>query len=90
MSRTVESLEVTPESPWLGLHSFGEATQKYFFGRDDELRELFRRVEHKTLTVIFSKSGLGRTSLLQDFLTLSRLDRFAFYPYFSDDPYAPF
>jgi hypothetical protein len=29
------------------------------------LRELFRRVEHRTLTVIFGKSGLGKTSLLQ-------------------------
>ncbi|HKM58953.1 MAG TPA: hypothetical protein VJX28_09400 [Chthoniobacterales bacterium] len=65
MSSAVESLKVTPESPWLGLRSFGEATQKYFFGRDDELRDLFRRVEHKTLTIIFGKSGLGKTSLLQ-------------------------
>lgn len=64
MSSAAERIEVTPESPWLGLHSFAEATQKYFFGRDDELRDLFRRVEHKTLTVIFGKSGLGKTSLL--------------------------
>lgn len=34
MNKMVESLEATPESPWLGLHSFSEVTQKYFFGRD--------------------------------------------------------
>ena len=64
MTGSRDSAEVTPESPWLGLHSFSEATEGYFFGRDDELRELFRRVEHKTLTIIFGKSGLGKTSLL--------------------------
>jgi WD40 repeat protein len=57
--------EVNPESPWLGLKSFSEATQRYFFGREEELRELFERVEHKPLTVLFGQSGLGKTSLLQ-------------------------
>jgi WD40 repeat protein len=64
MSST-EGPEVTSESPWLGLHSFSESTRNYFFGRDEELRELFERVEHKPLTIIFGKSGLGKTSLLQ-------------------------
>ena len=57
--------EVNPESPWLGLKSFSEASQRYFFGREEELRELFERVEHKPLTVLFGQSGLGKTSLLQ-------------------------
>jgi putative ribosome biogenesis GTPase RsgA len=57
--------EVNLESPWLGLDSFSETTQRYFFGHDDELRELFERVEHKSLTVFFGQSGLGKTSLLQ-------------------------
>ena len=76
---TAERFEVTPESPWLGLHSFGEATQKYFFGRDDELRELFRRVDHKTLTIIYGTSGLGKTSLLQAGL-IPRLREAGFLP----------
>jgi WD40 repeat protein len=56
---------VTPESPWLGLKSFEESAAEYFFGRDAEVRELSERVEHKTLTVFFGKSGLGKTSLLR-------------------------
>lgn len=54
-----------PESPWLGLRSFTEETQSYFFGRTVELQEIFERVLHKPLTVLFGQSGLGKTSLIQ-------------------------
>ena len=56
---------VDPESPWLGLRSFSEETQQYFFGRTAELQELLERVVHKSLTVLFGQSGLGKTSLIQ-------------------------
>jgi tetratricopeptide (TPR) repeat protein len=55
---------VDPESPWLGLQSFSEQTQRYFFGRTAELQDLFERVVHKPLTVLFGQSGLGKTSLI--------------------------
>ena len=54
-----------PDSPWLGLQSFSERTQRYFFGRTAELQDLFERVVHKPLTVLFGQSGLGKTSLIQ-------------------------
>jgi len=57
--------EADPESPWLGLRSFGEETQSYFFGRTAELQDFFERVLHKPLTVLFGQSGLGKTSLVQ-------------------------
>ncbi len=57
--------EADPESPWLGLRSFAEETQGYFFGRAEELQEFFERVLHKPLTVLFGQSGLGKTSLIQ-------------------------
>jgi tetratricopeptide (TPR) repeat protein len=53
------------ESPWLGLRSFTEETQSYFFGRSAELQDFFERVLHKPLTVLFGQSGLGKTSLIQ-------------------------
>ena len=56
---------VSPESPWLGLRPFSEDVREYFFGRDAEVRDLFQRVVHKPLTVLFGRSGLGKTSLLQ-------------------------
>jgi hypothetical protein len=52
-------------SPWLGLASFTEETRAYFFGRDEEVAELARRVQRKLLTVLFGQSGLGKTSILR-------------------------
>src|SRR5262249_30278707 len=51
-------------SPWLGLLPFTEGTQRFFFGRDAEIREIFLRVRDHTLTVLFGQSGLGKSSLL--------------------------
>src|ERR1700720_3058002 len=56
---------VSSESPWLGLRPFTEGAREYFFGRDAEVRDIFQRVVHKPLTVLFGRSGLGKTSLLQ-------------------------
>src|SRR5215813_12583206 len=52
-------------NPWLGLASFTEETRAYFFGRDEEVAELARRVQRKLLTVLFGQSGLGKTSILR-------------------------
>src|ERR1700758_4964031 len=56
---------VSPESPWLGLRPFTEGTREYYFGRNAEVRDIFQLVVHKPLTVLFGRSGLGKTSLLQ-------------------------
>ena len=55
---------VDADHPWLGLSPYTEATQEFFFGRDLEVRELFRRVREQPLTILFGQSGLGKTSLL--------------------------
>lgn len=51
--------------PWPGLDAFTEALSPFFFGRDAEADELFRRVRRDQVTLLFGKSGLGKTSLLQ-------------------------
>ena len=56
---------VDPQHPWLGLASFTEETQGYFYGREEEVAELARRVQRKTLTLLFGQSGLGKTSILR-------------------------
>lgn len=53
------------DNPWPGLDAFDEASRRYFNGRDEEIAELLRRVEQSPLTVLFSQSGLGKTSLLR-------------------------
>jgi len=59
-----DALMVDAQHPWLGLASFTESTRAYFYGREDEVAELVRRVQRKTLTVLFGQSGLGKTSIL--------------------------
>jgi len=61
----VTQTSVDPEHPWLGLASFTEETRAYFYGREDEVAELARRVQRKTLTLLFGQSGLGKTSILR-------------------------
>jgi hypothetical protein len=56
---------VDERNPWLGLASFTEETRAYFFGRDEEVAELARRVQRKLLTILFGQSGLGKTSILR-------------------------
>src|ERR1700751_3485960 len=56
---------VDQEHPWLGLASFTEETRGYFYGREDEIAELGRRVQRKNLTILFGQSGLGKTSILR-------------------------
>jgi tetratricopeptide (TPR) repeat protein len=61
------SMEATTDeqNPWLGLASYTEETRAYFYGREDEVAELARRVQRKLLTVLFGQSGLGKTSILR-------------------------
>ncbi len=56
---------VDAEHPWLGLASFTEETRAYFYGREEEIAELGRRVQRKLLTILFGQSGLGKTSILR-------------------------
>jgi WD40 repeat protein len=53
------------DNPWPGLESFEESARDYFHGREAEAGDLLRRVIDAPLTVLFGKSGLGKTSLLK-------------------------
>ncbi|MGB6450281.1 MAG: hypothetical protein WBE92_05975, partial [Steroidobacteraceae bacterium] len=64
-AREIGVASVDADNPWLGLASFTEETRALFFGREQEVAELERRVQRKLLTVLFGKSGLGKTSILQ-------------------------
>jgi hypothetical protein len=54
-----------PTNPWLGLASYTEQDYARFFGRDREIAEVRRLIEREALTVVFGRSGLGKTSLLR-------------------------
>ncbi|HKO57561.1 MAG TPA: WD40 repeat domain-containing protein, partial [Thermoanaerobaculia bacterium] len=53
------------DNPWPGLDPFDEADREYFHGRAAESGELLRLVRREQLTVVFGRSGLGKTSLLK-------------------------
>jgi len=57
---------VTPaQNPWPGLFWYTEDQAHLFFGREAETQELLRLIGRETLTVLFGRSGLGKTSLLR-------------------------
>lgn len=56
---------IDAQNPWPGLSAFDEGARRFFNGRDAESAELARLVSQAPLTVLFGKSGLGKTSLLQ-------------------------
>jgi len=56
---------LSPDNPWPGLDPFDEADRDYFHGRAAESGELLRLVRREPLTVVFGRSGLGKTSLLK-------------------------
>jgi len=61
---TPEIQRLDRENPWPGLTPFNEAAQEFFHGRDEAAADLFRRIRRDLLTVLYGKSGLGKTSLL--------------------------
>ncbi len=52
------------DQPWLGLLPYGEEDSAIFHGRGRETRELSRLIKRETLTVVFGRSGTGKSSLL--------------------------
>ena len=52
-------------NPWPWLDPFTEKSEAFFNGRDDDSAALQRCVLSGMATVLFGKSGLGKTSLLQ-------------------------
>jgi formylglycine-generating enzyme required for sulfatase activity len=54
-----------PDNPWPGLASFTERDAGFFHGRDGEAAALLDIVGAAGLTVLFGKSGLGKSSLLR-------------------------
>jgi tetratricopeptide (TPR) repeat protein len=78
---------VDDSSPWLGLASFTEETSAYFYGREEEVAELSRRVQRKLLTLLFGQSGLGKTSILRAGL-VPRLRRQGYCPIYVRIDYA--
>lgn len=53
------------DNPFKGLHYYSEDDSKLFFGREQETEDLLRLIKRDSLSVLFARSGLGKTSLLR-------------------------
>jgi formylglycine-generating enzyme required for sulfatase activity/ABC-type dipeptide/oligopeptide/nickel transport system ATPase subunit len=53
-----------PERPYKFLDYFEVADQSIFFGRDEEVSHLAQHIMAHRLTVLFGRSGVGKTSLI--------------------------
>ena len=51
-------------SAFIGLQSYTEELSSSFFGRDVEIDTLTKLVQSNPLTIVFGRSGTGKTSLL--------------------------
>jgi len=47
-----------------GVQPFTTAQSEIFFGRDQDISELYRLIRREALVVLYGKSGLGKSSLL--------------------------
>jgi hypothetical protein len=65
MIPTTTAMQLDGENPWPGLESFEENAHAFFFGRDHEAGSLRDHVLDAPVTVLYGRSGLGKTSLLR-------------------------
>lgn len=65
MTLTTAPPQLDTENPWPGLESFQESAHDYFFGRTEEATTLLGHVLDTPVTVLYGRSGLGKTSILR-------------------------
>ncbi|MGO9381148.1 MAG: hypothetical protein ACLP4W_03395 [Mycobacterium sp.] len=65
MIHATTAIQLDDENPWPGLESFEENAHAFFYGRGREAESLLRHVLDAPVTVLYGRSGLGKTSLLR-------------------------
>lgn len=53
------------QHPWPGLEGYEEGDQDFFKGRSDEIEELYRLIRRERLTLLYGKTGTGKSSLVR-------------------------
>ena len=67
------------KNPWIGLLSYGIKDANSFFGRDNEIETLCASIKQNYSNVIYGKSGMGKTSLINAGL-IPKLSNEGFFP----------
>lgn len=75
----IKKYGLNAQRPYPGLSYFREEEKEYFFGRTGEIDDLAELINDNVLTLVFGKSGSGKTSLLRAGL-IPRLSRHYYLP----------
>ena len=70
-------LEVEERSPYPGLSSFTEEDASHFFGREQEIRDLWEKLRGRRLLAVIGPSGAGKTSFVRAGVVASRPEGWA-------------
>lgn len=63
------------QNPWKGLQSYQE--RDIIYGRDKEIQELYTQIFYNTQTVVYGKSGIGKSSIINaGIIPRAKLDYF--------------
>jgi len=57
-------MENTKFKRYPGIYSFSQEQKDIFFGRDNDIEKLLILIEVENQVLLYSKSGIGKTSLL--------------------------
>ena len=69
--------EVEERSPYPGLSSFTEEDKGRFFGREEEVEALWRKLHGRPLLAVIGPSGAGKTSFVRAGVVASKPDGWA-------------
>ncbi len=86
-NRIAEKEILENDRPFLGLRSYEEKNKSQFGGRDREIKELYKLIDNFGLTVVFGKSGIGKTSLIKAGL-MPELRRNFYFPIYARIDYS--
>lgn len=59
-----ESNVISKNYRYPGLQPYQQEQEHIFFGRNEDIENLYRRVSQNACTVVFGKSGIGKSSLI--------------------------
>jgi WD40 repeat protein len=64
-ARATASTAAQATGPYVGLRYYTEADAEWFFGRDEEAQTIIGNLRAARLTILYAKSGVGKSSLLR-------------------------
>lgn len=74
----LNTLEELKSGPYVGPSPFESKDRDFFFGRDREIIEIISLILSNPLTLVYSQSGVGKTSLFNTKIIYELEERYKF------------